>query len=98
MKEGKPLFLNAKIKSLNSIGLRWQVKKYSPVPWIEQFEELNKIKLDNDHCKVTQKYKDIPSLGVWVKNQRNIYTYIKEGKTSFPSENKLEAFNVIGFT
>ena len=43
------------------------------VPWLKQFEELKKYKALHGDCNVPAGYKENPSLGAWVNNQRTLW-------------------------
>ncbi|MCM2535180.1 Helicase associated domain protein [Neobacillus pocheonensis] len=76
------------IQKLNNIGFSWD-----PIndAWNTMFNLLKLFKEMNGHCRVPDKYKENPQLGLWVGNQRRNY---KKKKLTVEQIQKL---NNIGF-
>jgi hypothetical protein len=61
---------------LDEIGFAWKADRtltfFKPDDklWHQQYKKLVEYKRKNGHCKVSYKYKDDKSLGVWVSKQR----------------------------
>ena len=64
-KKGK--LATEKKKKLDEIGFCWALKERD---WEEAFEKIRLYKEENGHCDVPAGYKDDPTLGRWVSNQR----------------------------
>ena len=58
---------------LTDIGFKWGSPTYenSETIWIKRFEELRDFKKLHGHCDVPARYKDNPSLGAWLTDQRS---------------------------
>ncbi len=52
-------------------------------PWTIMFLQLREYKVLHGDCKVSQKSKDYPKLGTWVKNQRVARRNLKTGKKGY---------------
>ena len=74
------------------------MQKHSRILWIERYEELKQFKLKKGQYEVPNRYKDNPGLGIWVATIIYQYKFMKEGKKSYLSEDKIEALQAIGFT
>eukprot|EP00531_Pseudo-nitzschia_arenysensis_P008397 CAMPEP_0116133040 /NCGR_PEP_ID=MMETSP0329-20121206/9888_1 /TAXON_ID=697910 /ORGANISM="Pseudo-nitzschia arenysensis, Strain B593" /LENGTH=230 /DNA_ID=CAMNT_0003627633 /DNA_START=460 /DNA_END=1152 /DNA_ORIENTATION=+ len=48
--------------------------------WTMRYRQLREYRIFHGDCKVPEKYKENPQLGLWVKNQRLSYRYLKNGK------------------
>ena len=77
-----------KIARLEELGFVWDVREEE---WEKNFLKLQRFQEEHGHCKVPQKYPQNPSLGVWVKHQRE---YFKSAKLS---EDRIARLKEIGF-
>lgn len=64
-----------RIQKLESVGFQWSlVAAPQAVTWEEMFQRLSAFQAANGHCNVPGKrYKQDPSLGIWVESQRRAY-------------------------
>ena len=85
-----------RLKKLEQIGLEFPpIQERRPVSkWGDMLELLRKYKRKHGHLMVPQKE---PLLGQWVKGQRKTYNYLKAGKPSNMTEEKVDQLNEIGF-
>mmetsp|Transcript_4423 Transcript_4423/g.8522 ORF Transcript_4423/g.8522 Transcript_4423/m.8522 type:complete len:510 (+) Transcript_4423:112-1641(+) len=65
--------------------------------WDEQFEQLKEFKSKYGHCYVPQHYKDNPSLGLFVKNQRRQRKLLELGEKSSMTTERKTKLDSIGF-
>ena len=49
------------------------LSKKNEEKWLVQFEKLKKYNQQHGNCNVPSRYKEEPSLGYWVTNQRKAY-------------------------
>ena len=66
-------------------------------PWSIRYNQLRQYVVRNGNCKVPMIYKPNPPLGLWVKNQRQLYKNAKTGKGTKLSEERISKLNSIGF-
>jgi len=96
LKENKrSLMTENRVQALEAIGFTWQMREHT---WTKRYDELKQFKLQKGHCEVPQKYSGNPGLGMWVSTQRKQYSLLKERKSSFMTETRIEELNDIGFT
>ena len=62
--------------------------------WLSKYEELRKYKDTHGNCLVRQNH---PTLGTWVRNQRQFYRRFAEGKKSSITRERMKLLNSIGF-
>jgi len=79
--------------ALEEVGFLWN----SNNPWEERFNELKEFKDLHGHCRVPYRYAKNMELGRWVSHQRQNYKYLREGKPSKISQERVEALEDIGF-
>ncbi|WP_257616748.1 DEAD/DEAH box helicase [Chlamydia suis] len=77
-----------KIARLEEIGFVWDVTEEA---WDKNFLELKRFREEHGHCKVPRGYPQNPSLGVWVKHQRE---YFKSAKLA---EDRIARLEELGF-
>jgi hypothetical protein len=65
--------------------------------WDELFEQLKEFKAKYGHCCVPQHYKDNPSLGLFVKNQRRQRRLLELGEKSSMTTDRKEKLDSLGF-
>ena len=84
--------LEARIQQLEAIGVEWDINK---AKWNESFTKLMAYKEEHGHCNVPTEYHADPSLGIWVKNQRESHNHPSErgGMT----EDRIQQLEKIGF-
>jgi len=79
-----------RVKLLEEAGFKW-VASIQKKKWDERYSALLQFKSKTGNCDVPARYKDDPSLGVWVANQRRLKN---SGKLNITKERLLEE---IGF-
>eukprot|EP00978_Attheya_sp_CCMP212_P001096 scaffold2268_cov61-Attheya_sp.AAC.1 len=100
LKEGKDSRLTSdRCKKFESIGFEFKwapPTKDAPTgpPWDQRFQELVDFKKINGHTNVPQL---VGLLGRWVKRQRTEYRFLKEGKDSQLTSDRLKKLESIGF-
>ena len=65
---------------------------------VQKYEELRQYKDSEGHCNVPQGFSDNISLVVWVNHQRTQYKYMRQGKPSSITEQRIQALYDIGFS
>eukprot|EP00546_Thalassionema_frauenfeldii_P014664 CAMPEP_0178929028 /NCGR_PEP_ID=MMETSP0786-20121207/20299_1 /TAXON_ID=186022 /ORGANISM="Thalassionema frauenfeldii, Strain CCMP 1798" /LENGTH=432 /DNA_ID=CAMNT_0020605093 /DNA_START=153 /DNA_END=1451 /DNA_ORIENTATION=+ len=90
-KNGRHRFTEEELKCLANIGFVWDLDAYK---WNKAFEELCTFRSIHGHCCVPTSH---PTLGNWVRNQKNRYRELLKGKTSGMSPERFEALSAIGF-
>eukprot|EP00814_Leptocylindrus_danicus_P011952 CAMPEP_0116032960 /NCGR_PEP_ID=MMETSP0321-20121206/18594_1 /TAXON_ID=163516 /ORGANISM="Leptocylindrus danicus var. danicus, Strain B650" /LENGTH=221 /DNA_ID=CAMNT_0003508723 /DNA_START=63 /DNA_END=728 /DNA_ORIENTATION=+ len=85
-----------RIQKLESIGFQWSPRKsrLDYLKWNVMFEELKSFKAKHGHCNVNS---SLCKLGRWVIKQRNQYLCLKEGKTSYMTDERIQMLESIGF-
>mmetsp|Transcript_27802 Transcript_27802/g.43734 ORF Transcript_27802/g.43734 Transcript_27802/m.43734 type:complete len:752 (-) Transcript_27802:44-2299(-) len=97
MEAGKATSLTPeRIQDLNELGFKWALRE-SHVSWEDRYEELKQFKDTNGHCNVPKQYPMNPALGYWVNEQRSQYRRFVDKKTSYMTEDKVQALKKIGF-
>jgi len=100
LKEGKSSRMtDERIRKLESIGFQWSLRpEFSlHVLWEQRFAELKQYKEIHTHCNVPTIWKENPQLGYWVGRQRRKFCYLKEGKSSQMTDERIRKLNSIGF-
>ena len=64
--------------------------------WMKRYNELRDFKNREGHCNVPQHYKANRSLGTWVNRQRTHYRYMREGKPSSMTSQRVKSLQDIG--
>jgi len=67
------------------------------IKWFKRLQEMSDFKHSEGHCRVPVNFKHNPSLGKWVRTQREQYKNIKQGKKSSLTKDRLKALDKIGF-
>jgi len=80
-----------RVKLLEEAGFKWAAN-IQKKRWNERYSALLQFKSRTGNCDVPTRYKDDPSLGVWVANQRRLRN---AGKLNAAKQRLLEE---IGFT
>jgi hypothetical protein len=92
---GKPTSLTcARISELEQIGFVWNPDEET---WMHQFKELAAYRDIIGHCNVPRSFPPRPTLPLWVKRQRQQYTYRKEGKEYAMTDERIRQLERIGF-
>eukprot|EP00542_Grammatophora_oceanica_P000828 CAMPEP_0194070140 /NCGR_PEP_ID=MMETSP0009_2-20130614/88023_1 /TAXON_ID=210454 /ORGANISM="Grammatophora oceanica, Strain CCMP 410" /LENGTH=354 /DNA_ID=CAMNT_0038723391 /DNA_START=218 /DNA_END=1282 /DNA_ORIENTATION=- len=95
-KEGKNTTMTKeRQRLLDDVGFVWQVRNKSS--WEIRFKELLEYKEKHGTTVVPQHYKENKALGKWVAKQREQYRFLKEGRHSFLTPDRLELLNTCGF-
>jgi len=99
--EGKSSSMtDERIRKLEGIGFQWSHQlelSRRHVPWEQRFAELEKYKDIHKHCNVPGGWKENPTLGNWVGQQRKQYRLLKEGTSSAMTEERIRKLEGIGF-
>lgn len=86
---------------LVSLGVNFSTKNTTgsnaPLSWDVQFEQLKEFKLKYGHCCVPQHFKENPSLGLFVKNQRRQRKLLDLGEKSSMTNERKKKLDSIGF-
>ena len=64
------------------------------IDWKDRVQMLAEYKKEHGHCMVPQSH---PTLGSWVKWQREKYALYEEGKSNYFTPEKIEMLNELGF-
>ena len=64
--------------------------------WLAMYAKLQKFREEHGDCNVPRRYKDDPSLGNWVVQQRKKYHYVAVGCPALTND-RIELFESIGF-
>ena len=103
LEEGKSSHMSDDhIQKLESIDFQWSLKYRLPIQlnngginqWDARFQELKKYKGKHGDCNVPRKH---GWLGSWVQSQRRSYRWVKEGKSSSMSDDRIQKLESIGF-
>ena len=91
-----------RIIMLQYIGFQWSLRPDlsrdgRTARWAQRFAELKQYKQIHKHCNVPSRWKDNPRLGSWVATQRREYRYLKEGKPSTMTDERIRALESIRF-
>ena len=86
---------DVRVRKLESIGFEWSAMiTASETNWESIFQELQSYKVEHGHCNVPTKS---GKLGTWVVTQRDQYRLLKEGKTSYMADERVQKLESIGF-
>ena len=98
---GKPSQMtDERIEKLKDIGFEWSLRpevSRQRVPWEQRFAELKQYKDIHKHCNVPARWKGNPQLGLGLVQQRREYRYLKEGKPSQMTDERIRTLESIGF-
>ena len=64
--------------------------------WMRRYNELRDFKNREGHCNVPQHYNTNRRLGTWVNRQRTHYRYMREGKPSSMTSQRVKSLQDIG--
>jgi len=95
---GKPSKITDKrIEKLQDLGFLWKTiprrKKVPSVPWDDRYEELKRYKEVHGNCSVPQSH---PTLGAWMRSQKESFRKLHAGKPSSLTENRVEKLTDLG--
>mmetsp|Transcript_27150 Transcript_27150/g.38195 ORF Transcript_27150/g.38195 Transcript_27150/m.38195 type:complete len:319 (-) Transcript_27150:324-1280(-) len=95
-KEGKPTRLTQeRVNLLKAVGLECEIRKVTT--WMDRFNELKRYKEENGDCNVPQKWKENPSLGRWVDNQKTQHQKLFDGKPTHLTIERIQLLVGLGF-
>ena len=95
-KESKPSKLTVeRAGKLEAIGLEYQIRNVST--WMDRFMELKRYKERKGDCNVPQKWKENPSLGRWVDNQKTNHKNLYDGKPTHLTIERIQLLVSLGF-
>merc|ERR1719273_788437 len=98
MKQGKPSSITEqRIQHLENIGFEWSLEYLKDDAWYKRYEELKEYKDREGHCNVPRSFNENKGLAEWVKTQRKQYKYIRQGKPSSMTEQRIQHLENIGF-
>ncbi|KAL7537840.1 hypothetical protein ACHAWF_005910 [Thalassiosira exigua] len=96
LSEGKPTRLNDdRIQMLKAVGLESKIR--ASTTWMDRFMELKRFKDEHGTCDVPQKWKENPSLGRWVDNQKTQHQKLYDGKPTHLTIERIQLLVSIGF-
>jgi len=94
----EPSTLNLRrFEALRKIGFQCTTSNRAEALWHKRFNELVEYKSEFGHCNVPQKYTPNVALGKWVHRQRHEFKKIRDGETTFLTQNRIDALGKIGF-
>ncbi|KAL9191536.1 hypothetical protein ACHAXT_001242 [Thalassiosira profunda] len=94
--EGKPTKLTEeRIQLLEAVGLETKIR--STTTWMDRFMELKRYKDEHGNCDIPQKWKENPSLGRWVDNQKTQHQKLYDGKPTHMTIERIQLLVSIGF-
>ena len=86
-----------RIRHFDKVGFVSECR-HGPPPWDGRYKELISFVEKFGHARVPTKFPANPSLGEWVKTQRQIYiNYFKGDVTSKMVKDRIELLNKVGF-
>mmetsp|Transcript_11283 Transcript_11283/g.24068 ORF Transcript_11283/g.24068 Transcript_11283/m.24068 type:complete len:344 (-) Transcript_11283:618-1649(-) len=95
-REGKPTKLTQeRIRLLDALGLESHIR--AKTTWMDRFMELKRYKDEHGDCNVPQKWKENPSLGRWVDNQKTQHKKLYDGKPTHMTIERIQLLVSIGF-
>mmetsp|Transcript_27279 Transcript_27279/g.42376 ORF Transcript_27279/g.42376 Transcript_27279/m.42376 type:complete len:746 (-) Transcript_27279:281-2518(-) len=89
-----------RVKLLEEAGMDWStvsVMQPKEEGWQAMYEKLVAFQQANGHCLVPKRYKPDSQLGEWVCNQRKHYGFLKKGKKTAMTVERIKALEEIGF-
>lgn len=97
LQSGKPSSLTQqRVDELNRLGFAWTIRE-SHASWMDRFNELKEFRKANGHCNVPKVYAKNPNLGSWVQEQRFQHRRILKGKSTYLTDDKIQALEELGF-
>ena len=96
--EGNPSskLTDERFEKLQAVGLETNIRNTSAT-WVERFDELREYKTKYGHCNVPQKWKENPSLGRWVDNQKTQHQKLYDGKKTNLTVERIQRLVGLGF-
>lgn len=95
-KEGKPTKLTQeRIRMLEAVGVECNIR--ASTTWMDRFMELKRYKDEHGDCDVPQKWKENPSLGRWVDNQKTQHKKLYDGKPTHMTIERIQLLVTVGF-
>jgi hypothetical protein len=85
-----------RIDDLLRLGFTWAIRD-SHTSWEDRFNELKEFYNVNGHCNVPKIYSKNSSLGYWVNEQRFQYRRMTKKKSSYMTDEKVQALNELDF-
>ena len=85
-----------RVDDLCRLGFTWAIRD-SHTSWEDRFNELKEFYNVNGHCNVPKIYAKNPSLGYWVNEQRFQYRRLTKKKSSYMTDDKIQALNELDF-
>lgn len=97
MQNGQPSSMTQqRIGDLSRLGFTWAIRD-SHTSWEDRFNELREFRKAKGHCNVPKIYAKNPSLGYWVNEQRFQYRRMLRKKSSYMTDDKIQALNELDF-
>ncbi|KAL7538781.1 hypothetical protein ACHAXR_009317 [Thalassiosira sp. AJA248-18] len=84
-----------RIRMLEAVGLECNIRNSST--WMDRFMELKRYKDQYGDCNVPQKWKENPSLGRWVDNQKTQHKKLYDGKPTHLTIERIQLLVSLGF-
>ena len=78
-KRGSSKLTEERFEKLQAVKLETSIRN-TAATWMDRFNELKEYKEKYGHCNVPQKWKENPSLGRWVDNQKTQHQKLYDGK------------------
>jgi hypothetical protein len=85
-----------RVDDLCRLDFTWAIRD-SHTSWEDRFNELKEFHNVNGHCNVPKIYSKNPSLGYWVNEQRFQYRRMTKKKSSYMTDEKVQALNELDF-
>jgi hypothetical protein len=99
-REVKSILLSSeKVRILDGIGFEWVDKPEvnDDSIWLQRYYELKQFKAREGHTRVPWRCSDNLSLSEWVIEQRQHYKWLREGKESSMTQQRIQALRAIDF-
>ncbi len=97
MQNGKPSSMTQqRVEDLTRLGFTWAIRDCH-TSWEDRFNELKEFYNSNGHCNVPKIHAKNPSLGYWVNEQRFQYHRMMKKKSSYMTDDKIQALNELDF-
>lgn len=94
--EGKTTKLTEeRVQLLRAVGLECNIR--ASTTWMDRFMELKRYKDEHGNCDVPQKWKENPSLGRWVDNQKTQHQKLYDGKPTHLTIERIQLLVSLGF-
>jgi hypothetical protein len=98
--KGKNILSSDQIMRLQMLGLEWNVQETRDLKIVEKWEKnytkLLKFKLDTGHTRVARNQQENPTLGQWVRKQRQSYAQ-QRGSAHTLTDERIARLDGIGF-